>query len=848
MRVPVRRTPQTQISPDRQQYQQAGRGIDLRPLTEPLRAMGQQLRKAQEEADQFDLNRRLVRETNELTADYNARLTQPGAGKEGWTDTVLGDYEKRHEAILQEYWEKGYSQDALNNLELRLGGLRQGVGERAIRFQAETLRSSALGAMEDNVDQLSKMVAADPNSYVSAREENSNAFRDNPFLTDAEREDGRRKAQKILTEIGMRTRAKLDPQGLLRVLDPNNLTAPQELPTAGAYETIEGLPGVAVTVANRYGLDPVEVASVMSFESGGTFDPHKWGGDNNNYQGLIQAGKEERAQFGIDPDLPPEEYAAALIRFFDARGMKPGLGIDDFYSTILTGSPGHYDWKDSNGVSVRNAINGIITGDHRKNAERWLGSVDPGASTAQQAPAVETAEAKPKQLADRLMEVMTDDPLINDADGDLRLRAIEWARAQIKDNSASNRAALDVAVGNAQAVIGSDVTYEGPMPTEEDFVAAYGGVAGAQKYAQFEGALETDKIMKESRGLNPAELNAKVESLRPSGASETLEVETRLYNAAREAQDRILKQRKEDPAAFVMSFHPEIAQALNGTSADRRLAFAKMRQIFDDIGIPENERQFFTNEMLEGLKDSYRKASGAQKLGLIKTMINEMGGYAGTAFGKADSETVQDLELYAFYQGLPNTDGVMKKILEGRDTMVEDPARRPRSDTLQAAFRESLGKSINGLRGEVSARLREAASAIYVADGGFVDDVGMVEKDKWKAAVRQALGGRADNEDTGVVDIDGVPTIMPVGVTGTQFQNWKDGLESGDLGRLAVKQGTRPSYGNGQHIPIDVLLDDGQFVMRQPGVYGILLRNRWVGDGRGGQFTFKLDKPRMGLR
>jgi hypothetical protein len=134
---------------------------------------------------------------------------------------------------------------------------------------------------------------------------------------------------------------------------------------------------VPVEVGKALGLDPMDVASVMSFETGGKMDPKLMGGAGGNYMGLIQFGPEERRKYGINANSTPEQWTSAITNFMKDRGFKNGMGIEDFYSTILTGSPGNYDRKDANGTSVRNAIPKILN-DHRSNAERFLANALPG--------------------------------------------------------------------------------------------------------------------------------------------------------------------------------------------------------------------------------------------------------------------------------------------------------------------------------------------------------------------------------------------------------------------------------------------------------------------------------------
>ena len=97
------------------------------------------------------------------------------------------------------------------------------------------------------------------------------------------------------------------------------------------------------------GYNADDLLKVINYESSGR--PGAWGGKDDKYFGLIQFGPAERKQFGVDTAHPsaPNQIDAA-IKFLAARGFKPGMGLQDMYSTVLAGSPGHYNRSDGAGT------------------------------------------------------------------------------------------------------------------------------------------------------------------------------------------------------------------------------------------------------------------------------------------------------------------------------------------------------------------------------------------------------------------------------------------------------------------------------------------------------------------
>ncbi len=144
---------------------------------------------------------------------------------------------------------------------------------------------------------------------------------------------------------------------------------PQEMLTAGA---------------EARGLNPIDVATAISYETGGKFDPMisgpttQWG----THQGLIQFGEPQAAEHGADFTDPTTSMRSqldptngAVWSYLDAAGVKPGMGLDDVYSAINAGAPGRYGASDANNGGAPGTVADKVAGmgDHRGKAAEWLG-------------------------------------------------------------------------------------------------------------------------------------------------------------------------------------------------------------------------------------------------------------------------------------------------------------------------------------------------------------------------------------------------------------------------------------------------------------------------------------------
>lgn len=101
--------------------------------------------------------------------------------------------------------------------------------------------------------------------------------------------------------------------------------------------------------AQARGYSGDDLLKVINYESSGR--PNAWGGKGGDYFGLIQFGPNERKTYGVDTVHPnARNQIDAAFRFLGDRGFKPGMGLQDLYSTVLAGSPGHYGRSDGAGT------------------------------------------------------------------------------------------------------------------------------------------------------------------------------------------------------------------------------------------------------------------------------------------------------------------------------------------------------------------------------------------------------------------------------------------------------------------------------------------------------------------
>lgn len=142
--------------------------------------------------------------------------------------------------------------------------------------------------------------------------------------------------------------------------------------------------------AQALGIDPLDLATTISYETGGTFDPvkkgptTKWG----THRGLIQFGEPQAREFGVDWNNPVGSQLGpdgAIVKYLRKAGVKPGMGLKDIYSAINAGAPGLYDRSDAAAGGAPGTVADKVAGmgAHRQKAEALLtGKFTPGPASA----------------------------------------------------------------------------------------------------------------------------------------------------------------------------------------------------------------------------------------------------------------------------------------------------------------------------------------------------------------------------------------------------------------------------------------------------------------------------------
>ncbi|WP_376742366.1 hypothetical protein [Ensifer canadensis] len=167
--------------------------------------------------------------------------------------------------------------------------------------------------------------------------------------------------------------------------------------TAGNDEIRSGI----LASASSLGIDPVDLATAISYETAGTFDPAKKGPTTQwgQHQGFIQFGEPQAKEHGVDWNNPVGSQLGengAVVSYLRKAGVKPGMGMLDIYSAINAGGVGRYGASDANNGgapgTVSDKVNQQMAG-HRAKALALIGEGGGQAGAPQNAAEAVTAMA-----------------------------------------------------------------------------------------------------------------------------------------------------------------------------------------------------------------------------------------------------------------------------------------------------------------------------------------------------------------------------------------------------------------------------------------------------------------------
>lgn len=832
MQVPVRRAPNTRVSEQQQGFAKGGPGLDvssvtkgLAGLTDVVEGFREQLKDEQRGRQKLELSRRFMQEVNELQEDFEVRKRDPKFEPMAFADSTELDYSKRHTTFLEEFRNKGFDSDILDEFDLKLGTVRQGFFERALGHQLSTLQSRANEEVEDLGVRVSQYVTANPDGYASGEQMIREAVNASPDLTEEQKEAKIDELVATVRNGGAKAVAIRDPDLIIRLFDPQGLTAPHRPSSASGTTGVVSTrdldadrTAVATTLSSE--LPPQVVAGFL-----GNFDVEAgYGGaqgDGGTASGIAQWRKERRsafkAMFGKDPHQASKEEQARFVLHEMKNPGSAGMTVAQRDAILAATTP-------EQAAELIDRYYERSTGAHRSRrveAAKKYAAVEPAPEVVEGAAIAPNNAAVPQTLND----VETGNPLLDALSGPERLQVLGWAREQQGKVQASRKAEMDVTIGNITAeALNNGGEIATPLPSQEEVLRIYGPVEGPQRWAQIQQSKDTGTAMQAFRTQSATDIQRGLDAIKPTPGSATYETELQIYQAAERAASAIASERDKDPAAYAVKYFPSIGQAAaKGTTQ----YYAELDRVYQQLGIDPKYAPVLPAQAIERLVSDYKVMSPAQRLKYMKENFQAMGEDRFIRFtaGMEGTTAQEDARIFALmggYRGPPGGwDAIYQQVLEGREIMAQDPARRPSNEELVKQFREEGAQALTNLNAQASRAIQEAASALYVAKGGKPDKI---DARLYRESLAWAFGGNLPVRLGSLPDF----TILPSRWDRKTFENWQENLTFERITNMSVEK-RPPRYGDLKTpVPIEDIIDEGVFVMTSPGRYMIKMES----DGR----------------
>ncbi len=298
------------------------------------------LQQLQERTQRDLMNERSNRVSTELTrffADQEKSFLEArdksSASGIGFTASFMEGYQKRADDFATEYF-SGMSSEAQTTYLNQIIGRGNSLYEKASAFESQAKAGYYDRTVNSSLDTVRTQIRNNAADFTELHKQGEIAIQsaNMPDTWKTERL-AMWKADAVASKYEWKYQQ--DPQTAIRDM-------------RGIKVDTKGLAGAIQQTAQQLGIDPVDLATVMSYETGGTFDPWKKGPTTKwgTHRGLIQWGEPQAAKYGVTQDMPIEQQVAAAGRYLLDAGVKPGMGLIDIYSAVNAGAPGLYDRSD----------------------------------------------------------------------------------------------------------------------------------------------------------------------------------------------------------------------------------------------------------------------------------------------------------------------------------------------------------------------------------------------------------------------------------------------------------------------------------------------------------------------
>jgi len=239
-----------------------------------------------------------------------------------------------------------------------------------------------------------------------------------------------------------------------------------------------------------------------------------------------------------------------------------------------------------------------------------------------------------------------------------RMRIMQAAQTRQNQINVENRGAIDTVVQNAPSAIQNTGAYSGQLPSQQQFIDAYGPQDGQERYDKFQASIDVSQQAHDFRTMSSADIEQAVKDATPTSSGNDAALQASKYSVLQDAAATTLKARNADPSGYTQAVFPSVAQAWQQAqeSGDYQSAMAQTAAAQRQLGIAN--MQLLPKAVAETAQTKFKDENLPEQ--------ERIGAVAGLIFSTADPEQRLAVFDQLVKSGLPDiTAGAIRATARG---------------------------------------------------------------------------------------------------------------------------------------------------------------------------------------
>lgn len=262
----------------------------------------------------------------------------------------------------------------------------------------------------------------------------------------------------------------------------------------------------------------------------------------------------------------------------------------------------------------------------------------------------------------------------------------DQAQAEQNRRNVETRANIEVTTANAPTAIFNTGKYDNPLPTQEQFMSAYGAAEGAERFNKFQASVETSRQAFDMQTMSSAAIGEVLETAKPASSGDNTALEQSRYETLSKAAEATLKAREADPAAYARQAFPSVRQAWTAVDQPGGFQASIAASVAAQTQLGISNIQPLPNEIAKTTVDVFKDETlgEAERIGAVANvlMATEDAGQRKAIFNQMVKEGLPDVTEGAFTALSRGDTGAANRLF--RAALI-DPAKLPG----QAPFKPS---------------------------------------------------------------------------------------------------------------------------------------------------------------